>query len=593
MTGRKREGGRAARVAARAAGPTGDEKAVRPGFTGGAYKPLTESEMQQVYDTALGLIEEIGMGTPVPEFIDVVTKAGGHLDDDGRLHYPRDLVKRIVEEVAAKSWVWHGFDEDKSIELSDRKVHFGTAGAAVLILDYHTREFRHSQTTDLYDVARLVDTLEHIHFFVRTIVTRDLEKARDVDLNTAYITMMGTSKPQGTSFFRPEHVYEVVDMYDHVMGGPGEFRKRPFVCANNTFVVPPLRFAYESAECMVAQVHTGMPINLLSAGQAGATSPAALAGSLVQALAECLARSHLREPHEPGSPLCDGVVAIRLRPSHRGDDRRLWRRGGAECGRRSNGQLARPAIWRRGRHGRFEAARQPGRLREGHHHHAGRPGRANLVYESAGMLGSLLACSLEALVIDNDMLGSVNRTVRGIEVTEESMSAQVIKDTIEGVGHFLGSEQTLHLMQREYVYPIIGDRNNPDDWKDLGSTNAAERAHEHVKQVLSSHFPSHITREQDDWIRANYPIALAARRGPRARHPLVASATFILEFSCYQRSVKGINRAWDTGYTNPTTSACIARTIAWCSPTASGESGETTVKTSPTRLSPLPGVVAT
>ena len=140
---------------------------------------------------------------------------------------------------------------------------------------------------------------------------------------------------------------------------------------------------------------------------------------------------------------------------------------------------------------------------------AGQAG-ANLVYESAGMLGSLLACSLEALVIDNDMLGSVNRTVRGIEVTEESMSAQVIKDTIEGVGHFLGSEQTLHLMQREYVYPVIGDRNNPDDWKDLGSTNAAERAHEHVKQVLSSHFPSHITREQDDWIRANYPIALAA-----------------------------------------------------------------------------------
>ena len=33
--------------------------------------------------------------------------------------------------------------------------------------------------------------------------------------------------------------------------------------------------------------------------------------------------------------------------------------------------------------------------------HAG----ANLVYESAGMLASILSCSLEALVIDNDMLG--------------------------------------------------------------------------------------------------------------------------------------------------------------------------------------------
>ena len=48
--------------------------------------------------------------------------------------------------------------------------------------------------------------------------------------------------------------------------------------------IPPLRYAEESAECMVAQVLAGMPINLLSAGQAGATSPAALAGSLAQAL---------------------------------------------------------------------------------------------------------------------------------------------------------------------------------------------------------------------------------------------------------------------------------------------------------------------
>ena len=504
MTGRKREGGRAARLAARAAGPTGDEKAVHPGQTGGAFKPLTEPEMERVYDTALGLIEEIGMGTPVPEFIEVVTAAGGHVDDDGRLHYPRDLVKRIVEEVASKSWVWHGLDEDRSIELSDRKVHFGTAGAAVFILDYHKREFRHSTTADLYDIARLVDTLEHIHFFVRTIVTRDVEGTRAVDINSAYAVMMGTTKPQGTSFFRPEHVYEVVEMYDHVLGGPGEFRKRPFMVANNTFVVPPLRFAYESAECMVAQVHTGMPINLLSAGQAGATSPAALAGSLVQALAECLAALTSVNLMSPGHPCVMGLWPFVS------DLRTGAMTGGSGEEAVLNAAAAQMTNWL-GLPSGVAAGMADSKLPDNQAGYekgitttlAGQAG-ANLVYESAGMLGSLLACSLEALVIDNDMLGSVNRTVRGIEVTEESMSAQVIKDTIYGPGHFLGSEQTLHLMQREYVYPVVGDRNNPDDWKDLGSTNVAERAHEHVKQVLSSHYPSHITPEQDAWIRNRF-----------------------------------------------------------------------------------------
>ena len=505
---RRRAGGRAARVAARAAGPTADERAVRPGFKGGAYSPLTESDMQRVYDTALDLIEQVGMGDPIPEFVEAVTEAGGHLDDNGRLHYPRSVVQRIVEEVAAKSWVWHGIDEDKSIELSDTKVHFGTAGAAVLMLDYHDRTFRPTTTLDLYDAARLIDTLEHIHFFVRTIVTRDLEKSREVDINTAYATMMGTDKPQGTSFFRPQHVYDVVEMYDYVLGGEGEFRRRPFVAANNTFVVPPLRFAYESTECMVAQIRTGMPINLLSAGQAGATSPAALGGSLVQALAECLAALTSVNLINPGHPCVMGLWPFVS------DLRTGAMSGGSGEEAVLNAAAAQLANWL-GLPSGVAAGMADSKLPDNQAGYekgittllAGQAG-ANLVYESAGMLASLLGFSLEALVIDNDMLGSVNRTIRGIDIDDSTLSAQVIHDTISGPGHFLGSAQTLHLMQREYVYPLIGDRNSPDDWRDLGATNAAERAHEHVRKVMRTHFPGHVTRAQDEWIRSRYPIRL-------------------------------------------------------------------------------------
>ncbi len=509
MARRRRAGGRAARVAARAAGPSKDERAVRPGFQGGAYTPLTESDMQRVYDTALDLLEEIGMGDPIPEFIEAVTGAGGHLDSNERLHYPRAVVQRVVEDVAAKSWVWHGIDEDRSIELSDRKVHFGTSGAAVLMLDYHSREFRPSTTADLYDAARLIDTLEHVHFFVRTVVTRELESSREVDINTAYATMMGTSKPQGTSFFRPEHVYEVVEMYDHVLGGEGEFRRRPFVVANNTFVVPPLRFAYESTECMIAQIRTGMPINLLSAGQAGATSPAALAGSLVQALAECLAAITSVNLIQPGHPCVMGLWPFVS------DLRTGAMSGGSGEEAVLNAAAAQVANWL-GLPSGVAAGIADSKLPDNQSGYekgittllAGQAG-ANLVYESAGMLASLLAFSLDAAVIDNDMLGSVNRTIRGIDIDRSSLSAQVIHDTIYGPGHFLGSEQTLHLMQREYVYPLIGDRNSPDDWRDQGATNAAERAHEHVRNVMRTHFPTHVSRARDEWLRGRYPIKLA------------------------------------------------------------------------------------
>jgi trimethylamine--corrinoid protein Co-methyltransferase len=471
--------------------------------------------MEHIYQAALDLLEEVGMGDPIPEFIEAVVKAGGWVDDDQRLRFPRSLVQHVVD-TATKSWVWHGIDESNSIELSDQKVHFGTAGAAVLMFDHLDQSFRPTTTQDLYDLARLVDTLEHIHFFVRPVVTREVDGAREVDINTAYAVMKGITKPIGTSFFQAQHVYEVVEMADMVLGAPGEFRKRPFIVANSTFVVPPLRFAKETAEGMVAQVRTGMPINLLSAGQAGATSPATLAGSLVQAVAECLAALTCINMLSPGHPCVMGlwpfVSDLRTGAMTGGSGEEAVLAAGA----------AQIANWM-GLVSGVPAGMTDSKMIDGQAGHekgltvalAALAG-SNLVYESAGMMASILACSLEMMVIDNDLLGAVNRTVRGIEVNPDSLATQVIKDVIAGEGHFLGHEQTLRVMQREYVYPKVGDRLSPDDWTDAGKLSVSDRAHAYVIETLASHYPGHITPEVDALIRERFPIRLPTQpvRGP-------------------------------------------------------------------------------
>ncbi len=505
--GRRRSGGRAGRIAARQAPLEVDVRPVRPGLPGGKFAPLSESDMQQVYEAALGLLEDVGMGSPIEEFVDVVTAAGGHVDDAERLRYPRGVVEAAIA-TAAKEWVWHGFDDDRSITVGGDRVHFGTAGAAVLMYEHTTGVFRPSTAVDVYDCARLIDTLDHIHFFVRTVVARDMEDARLLDLNTAYAAILGTTKPIGTSWFEREHVYETVDMLDMALGGEGEFRKRPFVAANNTFVVPPLRFAEESARCMVAQVETGMPINLLSAGQAGATSPAALAGSLAQALAECLAALTAVNLLSPGHPCVMGMWPFVS------DLRTGAMSGGSGEEGILNAAAAQLVNWM-GLPSGVAAGMADSKVPDNQAGYekgvnialAGQAG-ANLVYESAGMLASILSCSLEALVIDNDMLGAINRTVRGIEVNEETLATELIADVVAGPGHFLGSSQTLELMQRDYVYPEIGDRDTPDNWLDAGGKDARDRAYEHVQRVLAEHRPAHIAPEIDARIRAAFPIHL-------------------------------------------------------------------------------------
>ncbi len=124
------------------------------------------------------------------------------------------------------------------------------------------------------------------------------------------------------------------------------------------------------------------------------------------------------------------------------------------------------------------------------------------------MLGSLMGCAFEELVIDNDMLGMVLRTVRGIEVTDETLSLEEIKQVALDPGHYLGHPQTLALMETEYLYPDVGDRTAPGAWEQQGSKDMLERAHEKVVEVLSSHYPNYIDAAADAEIRGRFPIKL-------------------------------------------------------------------------------------
>ncbi len=198
-------------------------------------------------------------------------------------------------------------DPEFDLDLSGQRVHFSTAGAAVMIADPMKNEYRDSTARDLYDMARIIDNCEHIHMFQRTCVLRDIADPRELDLNTTYLSVMGTTKHVGTSFTEADHVDETIDMLELIAGGEEQWRARPFVSMSNCFVVPPMKFAEESLECLRVGVERGMPVLLLSAGQAGATAPAMLAGTVAQAWAECLGGLVYVNAIRPGAPAIIGT----------------------------------------------------------------------------------------------------------------------------------------------------------------------------------------------------------------------------------------------------------------------------------------------
>jgi trimethylamine--corrinoid protein Co-methyltransferase len=513
-----RRGGRAARKALRSEPLSDAMRPIRPGLEGGRYRPLDDAAVEKVHQAALRLLEEVGLGDAPKSTIEYLTSVGCTVNERGRVIIPRAVVEDTLAK-AARHFPLYAQDPRHDLEPWGKKVYFGTAGAAVNMVDPVTSAYRESVLRDLYDIGRIVDVMDNIHFFQRAVVARDLADPFEMDFNTCYAAVSSTTKHVGTSWVHPDHVKASLEMLHMIAGGEKQWRERPFVSQSNCFVVPPMKFAADACGCLEVAVHGGMPVLLLSAGQAGATAPAALAGALAQEVAECLAGLVYVNAIKPGAPAIFGtwcfVSDLRTGAMSGGSPEQALLSAAA-------GQMAHfynlTGGTASGMTDSKVADAQSGAEKAYNHALVGNAG-ANMIYESAGMHASLLGFSLESLVIDNDIIGATQRTIRGIEVNDETLSFETIRDScLNGPGHYLGSDQTLSLMETEYVYPGIGDRKSPNEWTELGKTTAIERAMKKVDHILATHFPDHIAAEVDAAIREKFPVRLsqdAMRPAPR------------------------------------------------------------------------------
>ncbi len=501
-----RRAGRSARIAARA-----DKSAVPnlsgPGQLGGHFRPLTDRDVERIHRAALRILAEIGMAE-VPDVVrDTALAKGCSLNDAGRLCFPATFVEDIVAG-APKTFTLHGQTPDRDFEIGGDRVYFGTGGAAVQVLDRETGSYRASTLKDLYDLARMADGLDNVTWFTRCCVATDVPNPADLDINTAYAIASGTTKHIGTSFFVGDNVHPAVEMFDTILGGEGAFAKRPFCKAHISPVVSPLRYGEDAVSVVLACVEHNMPINAIIAAQAGATAPATLAAMLAQTTAETLAGLILVNLFAPGHPVIfsNWPFVIDLRTG-------AFTGGGGEIAvlNAASAQVSKFYGLPTGVASSMTDSKlidaQAG-FEKGLTSLAAGLAGANMVYESAGMMASLMGTSLDAFLVDNEMLSFVQRIMRGVEVSDELLGFETIRDAVYGDGHFLGHDQTIAAMERDYVYPEISDRNTISGWQEDGATDMAARAHAKADIILARHFPGHVSDSTDAALRGRFNVLL-------------------------------------------------------------------------------------
>jgi len=423
-----------------------------PGARGGQYKPLSDNDIQQIYANALRILSEIGMGESPPALIEQALKEGARQNKAGRLCYPVAMIEETIAG-ACRNFTMVGRDAKHDFEIGGDKVYFGTGGAAVQTLDLDTRQYRAATLKDLYDFTRLADSLANISWFTRCCVATDVPDLIDLDINTAYALLRGTTKPVGTSFTVAESVDPIIDMFDIAMGGANKFRERPFCKAHISLLMVnvfapgyPMIF---SNWPFVIDLRTGSfcgsggEITLLNAASAQLSNWLDLPSGAACSMSD--------------SKAVDAQMGLEKAMSSLGV-------GLAGC---------------------------------------------NMVYESSGMMASLLGASFEAMLIDDEMLSQVYRVLRGIEVNEETLGFAAIEEAVYGEGHFLGSQHTMDAMQRDYFWPTtLSDRQQPAAWEEGGATDMWQRANTRVREILESHKPQYLSDDADRTIRAKYNILL-------------------------------------------------------------------------------------
>lgn len=474
---------------------------------GGRFAPLTDGQIETILSAALEILQTIGMaGTPEPYLRSLLSK-GARLRSDSRICFPRMMVEDAIAR-AAKRIDLPGFDSDFGLTVGGGRVHIGTGGAAVQTLEARTGAYRDSTLVDLYQMMRVLDASPNIHYGVRPLVARDMPDPRALDVNTAFACLKGTAKPIGVSFSDSAHVDPVIDLFDLALGMESGFRARPFCMAIIVHVVPPLRFAEEGCGVMTEAVRRAMPLQICSAGQAGATSPASLAGALTQGLAESLAGLMLVDALSPGHPCIFAFMPFI-------SDLRT----GAMTGGSGEAAIASAAaaqlLLRLGLPSTVSAGMTDAKIvdaqagyEKGYTVALSAQAGADMVQLSVGMLGSIMVASPEALVIDDEMCGAILRTVRNIDVREDLIDLDVIERVVTGDGHYLGQTQTLALMKTEYVYPKLGDRRSVTEWLAGGAPSIWDRAQTQVREILERDRPSHLTAQAESAIREKFDILL-------------------------------------------------------------------------------------
>lgn len=475
------------------------------GLSGGQYKPLSAKNIQTIHEAALTLLEKTGFTyeSGLDDTLKLLEGAGIQVERAaGRIRFPCGIVQELIRKAPRQVVLYSRTGKD-DLDLTEDRVYLGTGGAAIRIIDLETAEYRPTTLKDIYLLARLVDKLDHIHFFLRPCIPTDLpEDAYDV--NMFYACMKGTGKHVMSGVNNLEGFHKVLDLASTVAGGREKLTEKPFISIITSFAISPLKLCTASTLIMQEASRYRIPVALSCAPMAGSTAPITMAANLAQIHAEQLAGIVICQLTQAGAPLLYGGIPGRANLNTMG-----YLGGSVECG------MMNAAIHQMAHHigvPNYNSSAltdskipdQQAAWEKGMTTLLAAMGGSNYVHHAAGMLDSMVGVAYEQYVIDDEIIGMACKVLKGIDVDPEHLALEVI-DAVGPGGNFMTHPHTLKHMRTEYFSGNgVTDRKSRTKWEQDGRLNARERARLIAKKILAASEVSYLPEKVDRAIRLKY-----------------------------------------------------------------------------------------
>jgi len=480
------------------------EKHRKPGLEGGIYRPLSDTDEKTIADSALELLEKSGMAVHSKTAFAALEASGAIADPESKIvKMPRSMVEDAIDSNPS-SITLYSRNGRADIHLEDSKVHYGTGGTALYVIDPDTGKRRKACIKDVILNTRLVEVLENIHLHTINVFPHEVKEKDDIDVNRFFHALSHTNKHVMGGIYSMNGCKKLVDMLAMIAGGLEKFQKKPFA-SFITLVISPFKIddAYGEMSCYLAGQN--LPVVVPTEPICGTTSPVTLAGNVLVHTAETIGGITMLQAVNRGTPgICGSVGSIP-------DLHTMSHLGGPIERGMINSAVSQMAQYFKIPYYSIVGASDAKSMNAQAGWESGMTNLlvamsgANYIHDSVGLLEADLTISYEKLVLDDEILGMCQRVLRGIEVNNDTLAMDMLVEKGPGCDYLM-EPHTLEHMRDEFFMTRFSNHDNRDNMKE--NDDAVSRAARFVNDLRLSEPKEFLEESMRQKILEKYPEIL-------------------------------------------------------------------------------------